>query len=716
MAAIIKSISFQNFYNYYGSYHDNTYNFTEGLNFINADNNGGKTKFFCGLLWMFMDKTYDMDTMERVEVSNQYDLMLSKKADKENAGQLVTMGVQLTFEDTENALYSFSKQVEFSADRKNHKVSFTGKKTINGIDTLFISETERYQALEMLIPQALNRYALLQGEKMDKLLDVTSSRDFANTIRSLSGIREIETLSANASKWHKSSEALLNEKEQALANTNAETERLLRQQSGLKANIDQLETEIERKKSEKANAIIAKENLEAFISSAKERTKLKEQYTQTDKELSQKQKDLSNFDNVIVSKLLANYNPWLFYGISRERETFQQMRDSHFIEVKNASGLSDVLLPADSPDQPSLKRMLKEKKCEVCGRPFEEHSSEWKHILKLINRSEEEQSTRNDFLGLVDDVRSSVENVGTNEERIKDGIRETKIKFKTLLSEIKDLKVKRDQILDQFQNAGGNIDDVKSENSDSSRIKEYTHALQTISDADNYIREHSPELERRKSDYETISRKISESPEAADTKPYRDFDNDIEAVYEILIEARENIYNDIISSIESASNDNFHLLTKNNAVGGGNIRITKLDDKNIQVTVKSVDGTDEMTGLGTGFQRMKQLAILMAIIQTQISGTKYDAPLIADAPFSEFSRNFINNFIEETPKVFKQEIILTKDTVDTVEDTGEVILNELGNEIKERIVKQSLKGTFYLNQPVQVEDQTNQRTIIKQFN
>ena len=123
-----------------------------------------------------------------------------------------------------------------------------------------------------------------------------------------------------------------------------------------------------------------------------------------------------------------------------------------------------------------------------------------------------------------------------------------------------------------------------------------------------------------------------------------------------------------------------------------------------------------MTGLGTGFQRMKQLAILMAIIQTQISGTKYDAPLIADAPFSEFSRNFINNFIEETPKVFKQEIILTKDTVDTVEDTGEVILNELGNEIKEKIVNHSLKGTFYLNQPVQVEDQTNQRTIIKQFN
>lgn len=716
MAAIIRSISFQNFYNYYGSYCENTYNFTEGLNFINADNNGGKTKFFCGLLWLFMDKTYNMDTMERVDVTDQFNLMLSKKADKENTGRLITMGVQLTFEDDDRTLYTFAKQVEFSADRKNHKTSYTGKKTIKGIDTLFISDIERNQALELLIPQALNRYALLQGEKMDKLLDVTSSRDFANTIRSLSGIREIETISSNASKWHKSSENTLKEKESVLAKTNAETEKLLIQQANLKTNIDQLEATIEKKKEEKANASIVRDNLEAFIANAKERTRLKEQYIIAIEELAKKKKELSDFDDKISSQMLAAYNPWVFYGFSREKEMFQRMRDKHFIEIKNASSLSGILLPADSPDQPSLKRMLQEKKCEVCGRPFEEHSKEWEHILMLIHRGEEKHTTRNDFLGLVDSVRSSVESVGTNELRIKEAIKKSKSEYKDLKIAIRVLKTKSDQILDQFQNAGGNIDDAKSDDSDSSRIKEYTHALKTISEAENFINDRSPELERRKADYEAISKKIADSPEAADTKPYRDFENDIKAILEILIEARENIYNDIIHNIETSSNDFFHLLTQNNAVGGGNIRIKKLDDKNIQVTVKSVDGKDVMTGLGTGFQRMKQLAILMAIIQTQIGGTKYDAPLIADAPFSEFSRNFINNFIDETPKVFKQEIILTKDTVDTIEETGEVKLNDLGEDIRKRIINQDLKGTFYLNQPVQVEDQTNQRTIIKQFN
>ena len=42
MGTFIKSISLQNFYNYYGSYEDNTYTFKEGINIINADNNIGK--------------------------------------------------------------------------------------------------------------------------------------------------------------------------------------------------------------------------------------------------------------------------------------------------------------------------------------------------------------------------------------------------------------------------------------------------------------------------------------------------------------------------------------------------------------------------------------------------------------------------------------------------------------------------------------------------
>ena len=61
MATIIKSIGFQNFYNYYGSFEPNTYRFKEGINIVNADNNMGKSKFYNGILWILNNAVYDSD-------------------------------------------------------------------------------------------------------------------------------------------------------------------------------------------------------------------------------------------------------------------------------------------------------------------------------------------------------------------------------------------------------------------------------------------------------------------------------------------------------------------------------------------------------------------------------------------------------------------------------------------------------------------------------
>ena len=52
MATIIRSISFKNFYNYSGEYEHNTYEFTEGINIVNADNGMGKSKLYNGILWI----------------------------------------------------------------------------------------------------------------------------------------------------------------------------------------------------------------------------------------------------------------------------------------------------------------------------------------------------------------------------------------------------------------------------------------------------------------------------------------------------------------------------------------------------------------------------------------------------------------------------------------------------------------------------------------
>lgn len=110
MAAIIKSISFKNFYNYYGSFEQNTYHFKEGINIINADNNMGKSKFYNGILWILKDTVYDSDLKRMVNATSSFQKMASGKAFQEETN--FEMGVNITFIENANK-YSVSKIVQF---------------------------------------------------------------------------------------------------------------------------------------------------------------------------------------------------------------------------------------------------------------------------------------------------------------------------------------------------------------------------------------------------------------------------------------------------------------------------------------------------------------------------------------------------------------------------------------------------------------------------
>ena len=111
MATIIKSVSFQNFYNYYGSFEQNTYHFREGVNIINADNGMGKSVFYNGFLWILVDEVYDNDTNQRESVNTSYSKMISHKAKVEETK--FDMGVKIEFEEGDTR-YTVSKIVHCS--------------------------------------------------------------------------------------------------------------------------------------------------------------------------------------------------------------------------------------------------------------------------------------------------------------------------------------------------------------------------------------------------------------------------------------------------------------------------------------------------------------------------------------------------------------------------------------------------------------------------
>ena len=174
-------------------------------------------------------------------------------------------------------------------------------------------------------------------------------------------------------------------------------------------------------------------------------------------------------------------------------------------------------------------------------------------------------------------------------------------------------------------------------------------------------------------------------------------------IEEIFLNSKDRIFDEILESLEFNANEKYSELTQGNLSAGGKLVFSKQIDGTVQVNIKNInDG--ELTGLGTGFQRMKQLSIIMAIISSKIGNKKFNYPFISDAPFSEFGDNFINNFFKTAPNVFTQSIILIKELYDPKSND---LLNDLGRKILKKMELGEIPGTFYVNVIEERADTTN---------
>ena len=229
MATIIRSIALKNFYNYYGDFGQNCYEFTEGLNIINADNNLGKSKFYNGVLWILKDEVYDSDSNLSLPAGESLLKMASDKAKAEK--DIFETAVRIVvLQDSKE--YTIIKSVTY---RKNKEVWEYGKVEMT------VSETEgdrtkpiydysrQKDIIRKIIPTELLNYVLLQGESLERLVDSSSPGGLSNTIETLAEMSEL----LNACKISKDlagkARSLLNSKEREFANNLNQIDRKVRE-------------------------------------------------------------------------------------------------------------------------------------------------------------------------------------------------------------------------------------------------------------------------------------------------------------------------------------------------------------------------------------------------------------------------------------------------------------------------------------------------------
>lgn len=694
MGTIIKSVAFENFYNYYGSYEANEYQFKAGINIVNADNNMGKSKFYNGFMWMLRDQVYDSDIKAFVDANESLVKIASGKAKAEDHFFKVGFRVIFTNGDVE---YSVEKYSNFSTSDGEllHTPSMMSVfKKENNADTPVLDKDEQMDIInKVFIPLSIRNYALLQGESMDRLVDLSSKKALSDTIDTLAGISILKGICDTSRKMAKMADSLYQTKDSENSKNDTAKQREKAKRTALIQNIEKLKEEIEAAKDEFNAAKRKKEELDAYISNSTKRIEIRSKLDANTIAIKNAKKNIDDIEMSITKRLFDEENPWLLMGMQDELEVFDAKREKHIGELArmNDDGALVIMLPEGSPDTSSLERMLKTEVCEVCGQRAHKGSDAWNHIKMILDRPKKISTTRNDFGHFYGMLQKSASSYLMSIPRLTSKIEDVKIRLEKMKENLEELEEKKNDIFTELNNAGGHADN--SEYNDRNVVAGYRQVNSVITEKENEIIGKNKMVTQMEGALAAINQKLSSYKKAADVEKYDEFAQVLAKIKTVIEETKDDIFDRTIEILAQNANEKYKALTSGNQSSGGILDFQR-DHDVVNVTIRDVNN-GEITGLGTGFQRMKQLAIVMAVISSKIGDEKkFDYPFISDAPFSEFGENFINNFFAVAPDVFSQSIIMIKELYDPNTDD---FLTPFGRRILDKMNKGQIPGTFYVN-------------------
>ena len=692
MGAIIKSVAFQNFYNYYGSYENNLYRFTEGINIISADNNMGKSKFYNGFLWVLHDQVYDSDDRTIHTAKDSYEKMASAKARREN--DEFSMGVKIVFVN-DDVEYTIERRVHFTKEEGRWKtIPFLDVYGLENNQDMPIRDVEKkQQVIRLLIPAELEKYALLQGESIEGLVNLSSNDGLDRTINDLADIKNVISMCGLASRLAGRAAKEASDVEKKFTKEGSELEAKQRERDKYKGWIEEAEEKVKLWYKELAEAKAVKEECGGEISNTTKRATLRAEYDRENARLKQMEKDRDEKELSVTSRLFDENCPWVLYGLKDEIDQFDTNRIEYLNAKRDAEIRSnpDILLPEGSPDAPSLKRMLETMVCEVCGRSLKDDPKAYAHVKSVLERPQrpvhaDQDSLSSFFSDLQKCTGSYVRSIATIDDD-----------FNAFMDALDTLK---DQIETQTNLVEAKMNELMaygigehSAESDAILLSKYTQAEKKIRELEGNIRYHKSNIEIWTQQYEKCVREIAKKQDNTEVEKAKAFAAKLANIHKLFEATKERIFSKIVENLQTEANEMYTRLTAGNQTSGGTLQFVRQEDGTVKVRVMAASG-EELTGNGTGFQRMKQLALVMSIISSRAANKHFDYPFISDAPFSEFSYNFINNFFTVAPTVFTQSIIMIKDLCDP---TRPNLLTPEGDKIVEKMNKGELKGMFYVN-------------------
>jgi DNA sulfur modification protein DndD len=721
MASIINSISFKNFFNYYGDYSQTRYDFEEGVNIVVADNGAGKSKFFNAFLWLFYDQILDSDDKIKKGIKDIAVKIISDKAKSETPiGDSVETGIQIEYSTTR---YKYQIIKSFTATRISESItSFDSWQiTINDVEvnrndhilprySPVYDADEKLDIIKQLIRPDLRQYSFFQGEEVDSIIDFSKKSSIEEAVRTLTDISKYEELVLLTKDFKDKAEKDLNKQTKSSSEHN-----------------ERLDKAIKLKQDEEAKLITENVKLgeyeKLYDAAEQEKNELEQNYSNAEKiiELDEKIKDknrkytdvgneYNTFLDSINNRFFDGNFSWISLGFDTIVDDFQskiqKFRAVHYekkalLNISNDPNKHFHFLPVNSPDSVSLKSMIDHEHCYVCNRPAREGSEEYDFIVRLKNRpveiKNETEYVKNNLDTFFSDLQINAQPFYNKISNIDDSILQTRNKENDLNERVtklkKELKSLKDQRKDILISGSNGEDSLAIRN-------RYKGAIRRIAES-------SFQIERLKENKKRLENIIRNTEKEIQLMRPSNIQEGYVLNYEInrdLAVATENakdrVFDSMVSLLEKYANEHFQHLIKYNDLAGGILKFEKSLSGSILFNYIDSKGNN-VHGGSEGFQRMKKFSVVMAVISA--NKAKYNYPLLADAPLSAFGSAFTEGFFEAISTVFPQSIILVNDLYENDDDMN---LNELGK----KIIQNDYIKRVYINKVDKEKEQIERTT------
>jgi DNA sulfur modification protein DndD len=721
-----------NFFNYAGDYDINTYEFNAGLNVIVAENGGGKSKLFSAFCWILKDEVVDSDASneKNVPVKLFMERMISDLAKVETMiNSEVICGVRINFTEGDyeyEVTKSFLAKKLSESDGENEmqwscqpNEPYITKKNLVLLDYLPIGndEDERNRIIHKIIKPEFLKYALLQGEEVDNILNFENTDSLASALNTITDTAKIELLITTTQKLAELAAKDLTSHQKSNAVDQNKFNSKAKERADLKIKLSKYEGELSGYKERLTKAKLERDKLMNILVGAEGREKVRLKQVEMKKDLENLDYSHAEFLNKLNDRFFDEQHAWLLYNTGHYESSFHQLRDQYVSHQNSKRLLKNIednaskfpgKLPDGSPDSFSLRRMLEEGSCYVCGREAPPHSDAWKQIESILAQHTPKKKTesKQNFSELLDKLMKSASSYYNQISSVEEGLKNSRLSDK----EFRNAKSEKRLLLEEANNELIGLGGSKSEDDkDKFTVNKYGEAERQIEKYEASIRESEYNISDTKQKLEIKEREITELSGGKTKSGYLTRKEMMEDIEGIALSAKKILYLDIVKRLQDKSNEFFNELTRSGPSKGGSIRITQNSDESFSVEIINSEN-NRSYGLSEGFQRMKKLAVIMAIIAASERG-RLDYPLIADAPLSSFGIGFIKAFFETVPGVFEQSIIMVKELYDSTQADG---ITELGHQVLTKI--RSTKGSFHLNiVPKDEQERRLSETIIKRY-